>query len=384
MTRHRRHASLAPSLARPRRRPVSLAIGFAGVAALACSVAGTLPARAAGESVYTVAKFAIDATADDAVTAKAKGLADGEHRALRVVLKRIAPFGSQDRLPVVKPDMVDDMLVGFLVRSERNSATRYIASLDFEFRPEAVRQLLKGYGIPYSDEQAPIIKVLPVLVKNGQLQTGPRDFWRTAWLKLDLNHALAPVQLLQVTSRLDKETIDAVLAGDGAGYQALARHYATETLVLAVADMNDAERRLGTRLYGADAAGVIDLVRSDRIGQGGLDAAAERAAMVALRVFESRWKITHTPGGVDRGPGDSGQVAVRVAVEFAGMRQWQDIRARLAQVPGVQDLAIDALTARSANITFQYAGDADRLPERLAARSLSLENRGGMLVLRAN
>ena len=51
------------------------------------------------------------------------------------------------------------------MRSERNSSTDYIASLDFSFQAKAVRDLLRREGIPFTDEQAPALTVIP--------------FWRT-------------------------------------------------------------------------------------------------------------------------------------------------------------------------------------------------------------
>ncbi len=47
------------------------------------------------------------------------------------------------------------LIDSFSVRSERNSPTQYIASHDFSFQAEAVRQLLDAEGIPFLDKQAP-------------------------------------------------------------------------------------------------------------------------------------------------------------------------------------------------------------------------------------
>ena len=52
------------------------------------------------------------------------------------------------------------------MRSERNSPTRYIASLDFSFRADSVRTVLQQEGIPFIEEQARDIIVVPV-VRNA-------------------------------------------------------------------------------------------------------------------------------------------------------------------------------------------------------------------------
>ena len=46
------------------------------------------------------------------------------------------------------------MVESYSVRSERNSSTAYIASLDFKFQPQAVRACLEREGLPFVDQQA--------------------------------------------------------------------------------------------------------------------------------------------------------------------------------------------------------------------------------------
>ena len=48
------------------------------------------------------------------------------------------------------------------MRTERNSSTDYIASLDFSFQSKGVRDLLRREGIPFVDEQAPAVTLVPV------------------------------------------------------------------------------------------------------------------------------------------------------------------------------------------------------------------------------
>lgn len=349
------------------------------LALLAAVLTIAAPGAGAAPAVYTVARMEVDATAKDAVTAKEQGLAKAQQRALRIVLSRVAPFASQDRLPQVDDALVQDLLDSLAVRRETNSATRYIASLDFAFRPDAVRALLSGYGMAVIDEQAPPIKLLPVLVIDGQVASGPRDVWSAAWAALDLAHALAPVDLLRPQSDLGKPDIDRIFAGDEAGFQALRRQYAADSLLLAVAELSTQDGVLVTRLYGGDAAGPIDLVRKDRLLGSEPASTAATAARIALRILESRWKLS-LAGGSD-GQAGTGEISVAVAVEFSGLREWQAIRSRLLAVPGVRGLTVQALTARSATVAFRYTGSAERLTQQLASRQLALEQRGGTWVL---
>ena len=62
-------------------------------------------------------------------------------------------------------------------------ARRYIASLDFSFRPDSVRYVLQREGIPFVEEQAPELILIPV-VRNakGAIETGRASrVWTDIW-----------------------------------------------------------------------------------------------------------------------------------------------------------------------------------------------------------
>ena len=82
--------------------------------------------------------------------------------------------------------------------------------------------------------------------------------------------------------------------------------------------------------------------------------------------------------------GGQAQRAFALTVEFAGMQQWQKMRARLARVPGVQALEVTSLSARSGDVTMQYPGGVERLAQQISAYNLYLENVGNGWILRAN
>src|SRR5262245_50740510 len=87
----------------------------------------SLPALAA-EKVYTIANYPIEATAENAVKAKEKALADGQQAAFRSLLKRLIPVTLYPRARNLASVRGADLIEGVRVRNERNSATEYIAS----------------------------------------------------------------------------------------------------------------------------------------------------------------------------------------------------------------------------------------------------------------
>lgn len=361
------------SLIQHARRALLLGLVMVGVSSYA---------SAQQTGVYTVTKVSVDAQAKDAVTAKNRALAEAKERALSTVFRRIAPFNSSGRFPQVKPAAIDDMLEGFSVRRERNSQTRYLATLDFTFSAEAVRKLLAAEAIPVSDQQADQIAVLPVYIEKGKIDHTGRDPWRTAWNGLDLAHAIVPVKLSRTGPSLTMDKLSGLLGGDVQSFVELRDKLKAEKLVLAIAEPTADGKTLTTRLYGIDRVGPVGLTRHEPVIGGDLKSAAGDAASIALGVLEGRWKLVHAPGGTADGGGEL--TGIDMLVEFAGMGQWKDIRARLSKVPGVNGLDVKSLSARTARVGLQFPGGAERLSQALASQGLSLEGGDGSWVLRSN
>jgi len=369
--------------AAPAKRPCRRAGTWQVLAALLLLAALPMPTAWAQQSrVYTVDKLSIEASAADAVAAKKKAIAEAERRAMNIVLWRITPFSAYERLPKPKASLIEDLLEGFSVRREAYSGTQYLATLDFTFQPDAVRQFLQGYAIPYTETQAPPISVLPILLRDGKLVKSGSDAWRKAWSGLDLDHALTPVRLLPLDSAVTDQRAQAIASGDEKAFETLSNLYGEDVMVVAVASPDGEEGKLKTRLYGTDGAGPIDLARFDRIGPGDLNGAAKRSAAIALRILEGRWKLSKSPlGGVSD---DVQHVNFAVTAEFGGLPQWQKMRSRLTRVPGVQSLDIVSLSARSANVTMEFPGGAERLSQQLRRHDLNLQNESGAWILRSN
>ena len=339
-------------------------------------------ASAQQADVYTVAKLSVDVRAKDAVSAKKQALADAKKRALRKVMLRLAPFNSSATLPVVKLATIDNILEGYTVRSERNSQTQYLATLDFVFNPDSVRKLLVDKGIAINDQQADPVVVLPIYVKNGKIDHTGRDPWRTAWNGLDLTNAIVPVRLARSAPSFTFENLTSLLGGNVETYVSLSNKYNAEKLVIAIAEQASDGNALTTRLFGIDRAGSVSLTRSDPVFKRDLKASARHAASIALGVIEGRWKLVLSPSA-GAGPGAT-LTGFDVVVEYGGMREWRDIRARLKKVPGVQAIDIGSLSARTASVKFQFLGGAERLSNALAPHGLALYGGEGSWVLRSN
>jgi hypothetical protein len=346
----------------------------------------------AADSLYDVAKLSVDTTAENAVAARTEGMAEAEMRAVKIVLQRLLPSSAQDQIPEFSKEDIEGMVNGVSIRKEENSATRYIATLDISVNERAIKQLLQDQAIPYSEERAPSISILPIVLAGDNVKSESSEGWRQAWEHLDLSHSMTPATILRPRSDLSLETVKALLGGDAQALAALQADYGYGPLVVAVGEA--AKGKFVTRLAGADAVGAINFGRSDPIAGNANDAAREAAA-TAFAIIENRWKVSQSGEApateVKYEDGHSGETKptaeiprnVVALVEFSGLKDWQDIRGRLMNVAGLQALEVNSLSARSASITFDYAGSLGHLQAELGEKGFEFGDRDGTFVLRS-
>lgn len=358
------------------------------VIALAVSLLSPLSvsARSAVDQVFTVANYPVQAKAANAVAAKEKAIADGQKAAFRSLLKRLVPVTTYSSIKSLKETDPQRLVDGYVVRSERNSTTEYIASLDFAFRPDAVRNLLRGQNVPFIEEQAPETVLVAAVREGGKLaRTGAVvKAWLGIWRDLDLKNTLTPLKLSEVKPFVHDDTLNMLVAGDASANRVLASEYGGENVVVAIAEVDQRGARVHVTLAGRDAIGPFQIKRSYRLYDGDAGYAMELAAVVSTGIIEGRWKSVKAErlGGV-AAMSAVGE-AVRMQVEFQGIAEWNALRARVLDTPGISDVQVDAVSARAADLQVTYPGGGPALADAFAARGLSLQNVGGNWFLRAS
>jgi Uncharacterized protein conserved in bacteria (DUF2066) len=348
----------------------------------------------AADSLYAVAKISVDVTAKDAVAARDTGMAEAEQRAVMTVLKRIVPASAYASLPEISKDDIEAMVSGVSIRSEQNSTTRYLAVLDISVNEQAVKQFLQDQNISYSEDRAPSISILPLMLDGGTVKSEGSEGWREAWEDLDLSHSVTPATILKPRPNLDAATVKSALAGDAQAFASMQEDYSYGPLVLAVGQIDHGQ--FITRLAGTDAVGAATFEQGDKLA-GDAKAAARNAAEIAFGVLENRWKVSqegeapatevkHDEGtATDAKPKQGAEVPRNVVaqVEFSGLKDWQDIRGRLMNIAGIQGLEVNSLSARAASITFDYAGSLGKLQTELGQNGFEFGEKDGNFVLRS-
>jgi Uncharacterized protein conserved in bacteria (DUF2066) len=353
---------------------------------------GTAAAARQDDRVYTIANYPVDATAESAIAAKEKAVAQGRRHAFRSLLKRLVPVTEYARLEEFKALDPRPYIASVKIRSEDRPTTRYVANLDFAFLPDRVRDLLRQRAVPFVDEQAPQTVLVAVYLPPGKDSGRPTAqmslksggaLWSSVWRDLDLANALAPLKLGSPSPDLSGAAIEAIARGDLSALSTIGNTYGTGRIVLAIAQPEPANRRVSVVLAGHDAVGPFHLHRAYKIFDGDFAYTLELAAVVGQGIIEGRWKVREARAAPGAGINLSAPLEpVQVWVTYQGLQQWQSIQQVLRETPGVTDLRIGGQTARSASLALRFPGGGQALSSTLAAQGLTLEFVNGAWVLR--
>jgi len=354
---------------------VALAIGVAAGAPEA-RAQGALPQS--GAAVFTVSDIAVDATASDAVSARAQAVREGQQAGLDRLLRRLVPAEDAARLPRAANLPIDDYVQSFEIADEELSSTRYIAELTVAYDPDAVRALLGDGGFAFAQSVSMPVVVLP-LYETGQgarLWQDDNPWWQ-AWADhMDPEQLLRLVLPLSDLEDMAKVSVAQAQAGDPAALADLAARYGAEdTLVVTARTEGGPEpeqvsavrfeaRRIG-REQQQEGQPLSLGVGPDRP----LDAALALAVEQIQASLDERWKsanlLRFDQGGL-----------MLVDVPIARLADWVAVKQRLERLTEVSEIVMASFARDRVGIQIRYIGDEVHLEQALARLGLALTREG--------
>ena len=342
-------------------------------------LAVSAPGAARAADPFSVSGVTVDATAATAAAARDAALAEGQRKALRQLLERLAAPADYDRLPKLADADIVPLVAGFEVQEERTSAIRYLATLTYSFRPAGIRALLRNAGVAFAETASRPVLIVPLLKTAGAgapLLWEDENIWRRQWLDRPPATGLVPVVVPtgEVEDVAALSTAQAV-AGDPGAFATLLKRYDAGEAVVAEAALDAGGVTVTVR-----RPGVAEPLFGDRIAQTAVESQADllrRAAVRVVQALEERWKreILVKPQQADAG-------AIVARVPLASPQDWLELRRRLASTGFVQNVGVKSLSRREAIVTLSFPGDPSQLKLVLAQRQLVLEEAPDGWVLR--
>ncbi|MHA6288388.1 DUF2066 domain-containing protein [Maricaulis sp. CAU 1757] len=341
------------------------------VAALSLVIFSTGSSRA--DDVFTVIGVPIDATASNALEAQTAAMQEGQYAAARRIIERLSL--PEDRvgtaldtsLPLQGADIAG-LIAGFEITNEQRSATRYLARLNVNFDPAAVRRIFRNNGIPFVEAQARPRLVLPIYGANDGLVLWEDSPWREAWAQSNFRYNLTPMvladaerggaPLISVRQALD---LDEVALRD------LASMYGVSRLAILRAAESEDARRVGGYLVDIDAEGSLAVSTWGPVSV----ASWEEAARMFVGDQELAWKQ-------DTIVRDLSERELRLTVFYSSLADWRGLQSVIAGTSLIADAQLDALSRDGALMTIRHRGDRAQLAAELAERGAALEEQPGL------
>jgi hypothetical protein len=119
------------------------------------------------DHIFTVYNVSVDATANNARSARSQALATAQVTAFDLLVRKIS---LEDRLIEATPLSIIDirnLVSGIVVRDERTSARRYLAELDVSFNKTKVLEYLGINSLPYTELTGGPLLLLPIYEYGG-------------------------------------------------------------------------------------------------------------------------------------------------------------------------------------------------------------------------
>lgn len=347
----------------------------AGLALLTATALAQSPAPSAGDpSPFVGRAVAVDITAPSAAQAREQAIAEAERLAVQQVLQRLTLAVDHPRLPRPTGAQLQSLIEGMEVRSERGSATRYIASIDVAFRRAGIRALLRQADILFAETRAQPTLLLPLFVQGGQLVLFEAENpWAMAWAAQAVQAGLRPL----ILPLADAEDRAALTADQARGalpehIQPLANRYASDGAVLAEAILGEAPGGLTLDLTlrplgrTAEPALVRRLQAAPETAAGPL---LQQAAAAAMAELEDQWKRATLLHFEQRG-----QLLAQATLE--GLGDLVALRRALQQTAAIRRIEILSVSRREARFLLHLLGEPTQLALALAQRGVELNQDG--------
>mgnify|MGYP005637876795 CR=1 FL=1 len=328
---------------------------------------------AAFANVFEIKGVPVDVTAETATKARESALARGQDEAFRRLLERLTLVEDRERLPELGGEDVTTFVSDFSVLGEKTSAVRYLAKLNVRFKPAPIRQLLRSMGVRFAETQSKPILVLPIYqTARGSALWEDCNDWRNAWNLRRASEGLVELALpLGDLADISAVNVEQAVRGDVERLTGLAVRYNAGDTIVAFArlglEAGAVQRRVDVSVtrFSAHREPETDLIAMPQLADESQEALLVRAADEVARRLEENWKrenlLTHDGQGISA-----------VTVPITGLKDWLDVKRRLAKVSVIRQLEIVLLSLDEVRINLHYVGAPEQLQTALGQADLAL------------
>lgn len=329
-------------------------------------------------NVFNVDNVSVDVKADTASEARRLALAEAERKAFYILIRRLTLSVDEERIPELSPQEITSYVRDFSVAEEKTSAVRYIARLNYRFKPDEVRGLLRAYNVPFAETPSRPMLILAVYEVGAKAELwGEPNPWRAAWGTQNNRDGLVPI-VVPLGDLTDISTVGAAdaLAGDQIRLETIASRYnATSTVV--------AHNNITVDPTSGVQIATITLIRPDdpvpleaqtvtyeqRPGED-VSAFMDRLAVATHKRIENLWKQRNLIFEDDAG-------IIAITVPITGLQDWLAVKKQMERIGIVRRMEIVLISREQVRLNVFYVGGLEQLNTALEQNNLSMLQEAG-------
>jgi hypothetical protein len=329
---------------------------------------------ALGADAFEIKGIFVDVTAENVTAARKQAMREGEERAFKILLKRLTLKADYDFLPFLEPTERAQYVKDFSVSGEKTSAVRYLGTLSYHFKDDAIRNLLKSRNLAFAETFSKPVLVIPLyeVAARKSIWDEPNP-WSSAWSRLrNISNGLVPLAL-PLGDLADISGLSASQAAEGneTALINMANRYGSNGVVVAqmIASQTGDRVDLVINRIGGKNAGRTTLLGLQKEINETQELFFQRVATLVTENIEEAWKKDNILQF-----GQTGVLPVNLRIK--GLNEWLSVKKRLNGVAVVRKVELALLSRDTVQLNLHFIGDLDQLITSLRQIDLDLTVQG--------
>ena len=323
--------------------------------------------------VFEVKGISVDITASTASEAKDRALKQGESQAYRSLISKLVLREDRSRIPELSPGQISNYIHDFSVSDEKTSNVRYLAKLDFRFKPDAMYKLFREFNVPFAETASKPVLILPVFKRSGAtlLWDDPNP-WRQVWIQRSIWPTLVPL-IVPLGDLKDVAEVSAeqVPNSDFRRLAAITNRYGAKSVIIASATLKGlrssqdlkVELQVNWKKLSGKETNFTIVVKASN--EEVLTQMMQRAMILVTQKVEDSWKRKNL---VRLGKKNE----INVIVPISSLEDWLGTRSNLYRVKIIRDSKLILLSRQEIRLKLDFIGDIKQLVLALAQEDIAL------------
>lgn len=357
-----------------------IVVFFCGILCFACPILAS--------SNFTVNNIIIDEQQQDASAARELALKNGQRQAFETLFKRITHSRYHEVIPKLEDDEIALMIKGMNISKERISSDRYRARLEITFSPDYVRSFLQEYDIPYAEQVAKEVMIIPLFTQyNRTFLWSRNNLWKDALYEVldqkeqkTLGSYITPLGDIEDIALSNIEEI----RQRNPQYlkPLLAKYNADEAIILDayyvhnISDEDETKMQVILSYFGDSPRNGRSFLYSEMVSNTEQRRQfIQKSAEKLIQSVENEWK--------NNGNKTDNQVETTLIVPYQNIQEWLRYKKTLLELPFLSNVSIESVSAYEASIKVTYRGSLDAFLSKMNMHQLYLFDDDGELVVKS-